>query len=416
MNREYLEDYEKEELGEHEELRRLLISGKFGSTDIFPPKQRFIKIAEPIALFAGGVAETNLWPQVPLAGSTFVMIYPVREDVFKKAHGFEISDIDRIIDFIKETGKIQFLIDWPLTAFEGLDFLDPIFAELRPPTYPWPLELFSTLSQVHRREAIVEFDTLADIHFHDLIKTVYSKDAVHDRLLIAKRMHDYRMDFLALKELGLDDLSEKIGNLMVDDPPAAYQAFTVIAAFITLPLYNPLRATLNYDLDLFAQAKENIKVENPSFPCEIGKFLMTELIYYPESLTACQELIADYEDHDLQKLVAALNEGIKRTDFDLVKATREDLSETLKNIWKDRSIPRKIGGLEVGIPISLAALGAIALGPIGAVGGLLGGLGYSVGSEILKIGTDKLGEKIAKMLSQSYQVNIYNFKKKYKLR
>lgn len=413
MNREYLEDYEKSELEEHKKFRKIVINGKFGPTDIFPPKERFVNATEPIALSVQPNPE--LWPQVPLAGSTVVMLYPVRKELFKKKHGFEVSDINRLLDFIKETGKIQFVIDWPPTAFEGLDFLDPIFSELKPPSIPWPSELWP-LTEAQQREAEVEFEALANINFREFIRQVFSKDSVQDRHFVAKRMYDYQMDYLALKAFDLQDLLEEVGNLMVDDPPRALQAFLVIGAFVCLPLMNPLRAIFNYDLDLLTQAKKFTKLRKPTFPCEIGKFLLTKLTYYPESLTACQELIGHYQDYDLLKLTTALNDGIKRSDFDLVNVTREKLSETLDTIWNDTAIQTKIEGIKVGIPVSLAALGAVVAGPIGAVGGFLGGLGFSLGSTILKIGTDKLGEKIAKKLSKSYQVNIYDFKKKYNLK
>lgn len=413
MKREYLQDYEETELEWHEKFRKMVIDGKFGLTDIFPPKERFVKITEPIAF--GVQPKPELWPQVPFSGSTVIMLYPVRKEFFKRRHGFEVSDINRIVDFIKETGKIQFVIDWPPTAFEGLDFLDPIFSELKPPTHPWVWELLQ-LPEAQRRQAAIEFDTLAHIHFYEFIKKDYAKESLQDKYFIAKRMHDYRIDYSALKALGLQDLSEQLSNLILDDPPRAVQAFIVIGAFITLPLFNTFRATLNYDLDLITRSKEYMKVQNPTFPYEIGKFLLTKLIHYPESLTACQEIMAHYQEYDLLKMVAALNDGIKRSNFDVVNATRESLSETLENIWNDTTIRKKIEGLRVGIPVSLAALGAIALGPIGAIGGFLGGLGFSVGSAFLEIKAETIGEKVAKALSQSYQVNIYDFKKKYKLK
>ena len=105
MDREYLTDYEKRELEAHEEFRKMLIDDKFGIEDIFPPENRFIKLSKPIAWYFEG----DFWPQIPISGSTIQMLFPVKMKYFKKTHGYEYSDIDRIIDFIKETGKIQSL-------------------------------------------------------------------------------------------------------------------------------------------------------------------------------------------------------------------------------------------------------------------------------------------------------------------
>jgi hypothetical protein len=63
----------------------------------------------------------------------------------------------------------------------------------------------------------------------------------------------------------------------------------------------------------------------------------------------------------------------------------------------------------------MAAIGSIASVPIGTIGGLLAGLGYNVSDKIIDLGTDTLSEKMAKLSAKSYQANIYDFKKKYKI-
>ena len=62
----------------------------------------------------------------------------------------------------------------------------------------------------------------------------------------------------------------------------------------------------------------------------------------------------------------------------------------------------------------MAVIGSIAAGPIGATGVFLTGLGFEVLSKIVDVGSEGLSEKIAKLRTKSYQVNIYDFKQKYK--
>jgi hypothetical protein len=408
MDKEYLEDYQQNEVGEHDKLGKMIADGNFGIDDIFPPEERFIKLSKPIAW---SYHKRDIWVQIPFAGSTVVMLYPVHKKYFYYAHGFEISDINALVDFIKETGKVQFIVDWPPTAFEGLDYLEPIFNELNPPTY-YGVQTYLPPDDIQLKKARIEFDTLASLGFYQLLKTVFSKEPSG---YIQKRMHDYKIDYLVLNKLGLSNLVEYIGNLMVDDPVAASHAYTIIAYFICLPRLNPLKAVHNTDMNLFLEAQKYMSVKTPRFPCEIGKFLLNKLTYYPESLSACKELIAHYRDYDLTQLLTSMNESVTTSNVDLVNISIENISETLDNIWNDSSIKRKIKAIQFGIPLSLTALGTIALGPIGTLGGLLSGLGFSVASELLKIESDTIGEMISKSLSKSYQVNIFNFQKKYKI-
>ena len=412
MDKQFLTEYEQIEKEKHDEFRKKVNEGKFGLNDIFPSKEQFHKIQKPIAF---RMQTKEFYPQIPFSGSTVTMIFPVKKESFKKVHGFEISDINRLVDFTKETGKVQFVIDWPPTAYEGLDFLDPIFIELKPPTIP-VLPGYSTLSKTEELATIDEFEMIENFGFYDLIKSVHSQEAANLDLTIAKKMHDYKIGLITLKSLGLDELAEAQINLMIDDPERAYNNFNVIISFICSPRDNSLRPIFNYDFDYLKTSFGIVEPGKYSFPCEVGKFLMQKLIYYPESLTACQEIIAHYEDYDLIKVFSALNDGIQKTDFDVVNSNVENISEILENVWDDKTVKRRKKYIEFGIPISLAAIGTIAAGPIGTMGGLLAGLGFSVGKELMKTKKGTISDKFAEARVDSSQLNIYDFKKKYKLK
>ena len=150
------------------------------------------------------------------------------------------------------------------------------------------------------------------------------------------------------------------------------------------------------------------------FPCEIGKFLVRKLTYAAQDVRACYYLMDNYDAYDLKKVQESLNEGIVTNHPDVVNRNAKELSEILDNVWNDKTIPRRVKGLQIGIPLSMAAIGSVAAGPIGAAGGFLAGLGYSVADKFIDLETEGLSERIAKLKTKSYQANIYDFKQKYK--
>jgi hypothetical protein len=125
-------------------------------------------------------------------------------------------------------------------------------------------------------------------------------------------------------------------------------------------------------------------------------------------------MIDHYNRYDLRAMLESLNEAIVTNHPDIIEKYTKDVSEILDNVWNDPQIPRLIKGLAFGIPISMAAIGNVATGPIGAASGFLAGLGFEVLRKAVDVGAEALSEKAAKLFAKSYQINVYNFKKKYK--
>lgn len=141
---------------------------------------------------------------------------------------------------------------------------------------------------------------------------------------------------------------------------------------------------------------------------------MKKLTYAPLGLRACNELIDHYSSYDLQKVQESLNEAIVTNQPHIVNESATELSEILDNVWNDKTIPRRVKGLQIGIPLLMAAIGSVVAGPIGATGGFLAGLGYSVADKFIDLETEGLSEKLAKLKTKSYQANVYDFKQEYK--
>jgi len=412
LNKESLEDYRQKELAEYE---RLVVQGikrgtfSFGR-DKYPSEDRFIKLQRPIAVTSLETARiTNIWAQIPFCGSLILPLPPWPKEEYEE-NLFKLSEVSEIIDFIKETGKIQLVVHADPLFYQGLDYLDPFFEELNPPWYLiTPLSLWGDEKEIQK--ALGSFYALANIRFTEWLKRL----DLFTPNLSAQCLVDCANDYAVLK-LAKYAIVDDIENLLVDNPEEALSLIILCKEFITDPISDLLYDTKSLALEDVKEVRKLPSVYQPQkirFPYEIGKFLIRKLTYAPEGLDACKELMYNYDHYDLQKIQESLNEAIVTNHPDIVEKNAREVSEILDNIWNDKAITRKIKGLQIGIPVSMAAIGTVAAGLAGAAGGFLAGLGYSVADKFIDSETEGLSERLAKLKTKSYQANIYDFKKKY---
>ena len=414
MDREYLEDYEQKELSEYERLVvRRIREGKFDfEKDRFPPSERFVNLQEPVALTTLETAHIrDLWTQVPFCGSLILPLMSFPRSWFESCY-FKISDIPKIIDFIKETGRLQIALADPPTQYEGLDYFDSFFKELNPPVYYLaPVSIFGNKKEVQKVEEL--FFTLGEVRFLDFLRKRSSGVTLR---AFSGAIREALDTYIFLK-LGHYTVVEDIENLMVEDPQGALRLFNICADFIVYPIVG-LRSDLkNFTLGAIRDTEVLPLVYQPKeirFPCEIGKFLLRKLTHAPQGMRACNELIDEYDAYGLQKVLESLNEAIVTYHPDVVNKSIDDLSEILDNVWNDPTIPRRIKNLRRGIPISIAAIGSAVSVLSGGLEGFLAGLGFSVGAKFIDAEIAGLSEGLAKLFTKSYQANVYDFKKKYK--
>lgn len=413
MDREYLEDYEQKENEEYDKLLKKIQEGKFSfEKDKFPPDERFIKLEKPVAVTTlEGANIRNIWSQIPFCGSMILFLSSFPQDVFEEKL-FKISDIPKIVDFIKETGKLQVALKDRPILYEGLDYLDPFFKELKPPFYVGvPRSVFGSDKEIQKAED--SFFTLGRIRFLNHMRKETNAIASHAyQTILSKIVYSY-----VVLKVGHYAIVEEIENLMIDDPSRAFPLIDICLNLIVNPIADMRSDLHNLTLKTIkaSQYLPNIyKPQKIRLPCEIGRFLMKKLTYAPEGLDACKELMYHYDAYDLRKVQESLNEAIVTNHPDIVNETAKELSEILDNVWNDKTIPRRVKGLQIGTPLSMAAIGSVAAGPIGAAGGFLAGLGYSVADKFIDLGTEGLSERLAKLKIKSYQANVYDFKEKYK--
>ena len=417
MDREYLEDYEQREKAQFEKLLKDIQEDNFSfEKDRYPPDERFIKLQKPVAFDASLIFETSdFWSQVPFSGSLIITLPPHSKSLYEK-NLFEISEIPKIIDFIKETGRLQVAFNVrDMREYEGLDFLDPFFKELNPPSYAKaPISILANVKEI--KKASYSFYTLAKVRCLDYLRNSLKTIEGADSLLFQRIVRNHLETYTVLK-VGHYAIVDDIENLMIDDPAKALGLLSIYESFVVAPFFD-LRSDLrNHTFEDIRSSRLLPLVYQPQeirFPREIGEFLLKELTYAPQGLRACYDLIDHYDAYDLQKVLESLNEAIVSNHPDIVNKSAEELSEILENTWNDPTIPRRVKGLKIGIPLSMAAIGSVAAGPIGAAGGFLAGLGFDVAHKFIDVETTGLSEKLAKLRTNSYQVNVYDFKKKYK--
>jgi hypothetical protein len=415
MDKQYLENYLAKE---DEEYNRFVIkkveAGTFDfDNDRYPLDNRFVKLKKPVTdiTLIDCFAEDR-WNQVPFNGSTIFTIDACSPEIFEKYY-FKISEIPRIIDFIKDTGKVQIVLRQSPILYEGLDYLDPIFKELEPP-YLRGLNFTSFGTEKELSSVIDAFFMLSKIKFED---NLCGNTAHFSREALLCRYRDYAYEYAVLK-LRYPNIAEEIENALIDEPEKVLPMLNASSNFLLDPIKNIRYDSLTHSFEEIKLGKGALgKAMEPKdlrFPCEIGKFLLTKLTYSPKGLRACNELIDHYYSYDLQKVLASLNEAIVNNKPQIMEESVTSVSEILDNVWKDKTIMSNIKGLKVGIPLSIAVIGEIVSGPIGGLTGLLSGLGFTVGSGILTANIDGLTEKLVKKFSKSYQANIYDFKNTYK--
>jgi hypothetical protein len=419
MDKEYLTDYQAREEEEMHAFIRAVINGDFNRDEGFPPKRRFHKLMEPIV--TASQVEATIWPQIPLCGSLLIHIVPRRKEDFA-AHGFEVADIDRLVDFARDTGRVQFGLNADPLQYVGLDFLDPIFLELRPPVLS-VIPYDRLIEEQALKKYEIEFLTLAEIKFiPTFIMIARRMISGVTTEYIEKRIEDYKRDYIVLKALGYEDITNRLADALVSDFNEAIRLFMVYGDFLSEPSLYPMKAIHNYTLWEIQEAlKEGVvEKEKISLPYEIGKFLLRKMSLFPESFQACLDVISRYKHEELDKVLSALNEALYRQKFNIVHAKSEDLSVILENVWSDaQKLSKTSTILRYGIPIDLAAIGAavgMISGPLGATAGFLAGLGFGVAQEVIKVGVGPLSDAIAKFGSPNYISTIFDFQKKIKIR
>lgn len=136
MRRDFLIDYQARESEALERYADRIRNGKLNVDERFPSLDRFTKVNSPIVVcdrttyVLDGV---KIWSQVPFAGTLVIPLHNLTKENLLNGNGFDADDISNLIHLSKDKGRVQFALTARAELYEGLDHLEPIFTELKPP-------------------------------------------------------------------------------------------------------------------------------------------------------------------------------------------------------------------------------------------------------------------------------------------
>jgi hypothetical protein len=373
--------------------------------------ERVGKLNSPI--FFGIDPRSLIWSQIAFSGTVICPIYPAPPDAFLNE-----KTIPDIIQFVKDTHKIQFLLNSPPTSFKNYDYLEPLLRELSPPINSNPIPPYK--GSVEKCSHLM--DSCND-EIDELI--VFSPEWQH---LLRGFIGEYSINFVKqaysyLRYFGFDDIADTFIENFLINPEFAYYYIYNAGKFITNPLTDPFKSNYSWELDEIRHAQMlGVDVscfsERISFP-EVGSFLMKKCVHYPTSLEACKYLINRYEDNDLYKILSSLNEAVIERNDNIITQKSSDIEEILNNVWDDKKIKNRAVAIDYGIELSCGCVGYLTGNAIGgpAVGsfGFLCSMGLNFIDSTNNQFLDQYSELISKKIASPYMATIYDFKKKYQM-
>jgi hypothetical protein len=307
MKREYLREYEAKEIElQREYYRKVLADPGKESSMKNPFESRFKKINEPIVVCDSKCYEQygeKIWSQIPFAGTLIIPLGVSTSQNFLRLHGFDIEDIQKLVEFSKDTGRVAFSLNTNPIRYEGLDYLEPIFSELQPPLLTTPAELYTDDASYDKWQR--EFHDLAiPTYYHHLIHEIeeMGETANYFHTLKSFRASAY----LRLRLLNLNEVIDEINNY-VNAIPEYVSWLLEYYAFATQHLFNPLWANQNYTLEsLEFYGKMPQRSPKQQLPVEIGSYIMKKIAPSPQTYYGCVSVIEYYKQNELYKALESL--------------------------------------------------------------------------------------------------------------
>lgn len=427
ISKDYLTDYQARETELWEKFLRDIRGGNFDENTQYPPLSRFPKINRPFSQVYP--YKSSIYYVLPFYGTTIVNLNATSKEIFRVHHGFDPCDIDKIIDFSKETGKIHFVLADDPTEYSHLDFLEKLFEELTPPFAPTIPEELVVDSEIYKKHK-TEFHTIALLGFYQECwrrpSVKHFPDAHHSIDEGLSELDVMASSYAMTKSLGYDELTDRIDDLLFErNYEAAAQLLAIAMAFVNQPRLDTFKAPMSWSGNAISfmlrgiRSASNVAYEpDVEMPFEIGKFLLQpgKLTFMTgESLEACKRIIDTYSQSDLYKIMKNLEAGIRDNNLDITKANMHDFETILDNLWRDAdSIVRRRDRIKVGmvgIPIALGIIGELASGfqnHVGLLAGLVGSAGPLIDAKKVLI-----SGKLAKWRQKNYIVGVFDFKQKY---
>ena len=288
-----------------------------------------------------------------------------------------------------------------------LSYLEPFFKEMTPPVYSLQndIQRDALMNQFHTAE--IEITTIIELspEFQFL---KYSSSGDHI-------ISDYIRQYAWLRHLGFNEIADTfIDNLLINPGFSTYFLETAYNLLVH-PIIDPFHANPSFSMQDLAKMNEigfDVQISGKkNYLPEVGSFLLKKTTYYPESLDACKNIIARYDENDLYEVYSALNTSISSRNPEGILKNKSEVALILDNVWSDTElIESNVSAYKFGIGVTCGVVG-MSIG--GLAGGLLGSIGISALNQTKSSYLDQFSELIAKSVASPYLTTIYDFKKKY---
>jgi hypothetical protein len=297
--------------------------------------------------------------------------------------------------------------------YEGLDHLDQIFTELKPPmfTIPWDSFFDKDLYYLWRQEFVdMAYPSYATLKTHS-IEAIKESDKYFDSVV-----RSHMSIYMQLKVLNWEEPLEYIRDYIYHDPKQVSFYFNYLNEILET-IFDPFKASQNRSISRIKAYNGNLGNLSKHPPTvEIGRYLMKKLVRRPDSYYGCITTIEHYQDSDLYKLLASMTKGVKERKKESVLQSAKELETILDNLWSDaKSIDEQKKYISYGISLALGVGGFLAESMIGSVG-ILTSIGFTVGDKLLDLKESSIGQKITKLINKDYIYNVYDLQTKYRIK
>jgi len=386
IDSDFLEEYESREV---EALKKNI------------PSSDRLKLKSPIFNL---VQDGSIWSQIALSGTVIFPLHPIPSDYFENTWNISISEFPELIQFIKDTQKIQFVLTAHPKKYVELDYLEPFLQEFSPPLYS------SNLNNQDKK--LLDLWAPCQIEIETLIGLSHTWQQQLSSLAGRHALETHIKSYICLRYYGLDEIADTFIENFVMDPNFAHIYLSIAENMILYPIEDPFKSNLAISIETIQKANEmglpsQLLPHRPTFP-EVGSFLMKKCTHYPESLEACKRLIDRYNENDLYEVHSALNEAVIDKNDSSIIQKKDELEVILDNVWEDTTIKSNATAYRYGIDTICGIVGH-ALNPgSGLMASVIPELINSTNSHYL----DQFSELIAKKIATPYMATIYDFKKK----
>lgn len=357
----------------------------------------------------------SVWPQVPMMGTVIVKLSPFTKEIFENIYKISTNQIPEVIQFVKDTGRLQFILTQDPIHYEKFEYLHPILEELHPPILNIP-NLSEEQKKIYDFSVFYCNNLRRRGHFNKFFSIPFGLSvADHNNLFI----NEVKM-YAFLRMSGFEQYADFYINTVNKDPSLASQILSIAHDLLAQPYIYPLQTVTSANFLALKKSNEEIrslisssKIDSVQFPYEVGSFLMKKITNFPTSLDTCKDMLKICDRNDLTDVFNAFTELISKNDIDAILANQSNLNEILDNIWEESQ--------RIKTKASLAEL-LVSIGAVGLFYANLNGLILTLIAEILDKTSVKFNligkgsEELIKRFSSPQSVVIYDFTKKYNIK